>query len=212
MYLPSHFAETRLGVLHALIRAHPLATIVTVGPDGPVANHIPVELDAGRGPHGTLLGHVARANPIWRDHDPTLPVLAVFQGPDAYVSPSFYPSKQTDARVVPTWNYAVVHVRGIARVVQDGDWLRGLVGRLTDRHESRRQEPWSVDDAPADYVERMLRAIVGFEIPIDRMEGKWKMSQNQPPQNRAGVVAGLRLEADPDASAVASVMADGTAS
>ncbi len=191
MYLPSHFHETRLEVLHGLMRAHPLATLVTQGANGLVANHFPLEIDADASPHGTLRGHMARANPAWREHPTGTEVLVIFQGPHAYVSPSWYPSKQRDGRVVPTWNYAVVHAYGALRTIEDATWLRGLVGRLTATYEAAQRAPWKVEDAPVDFIDRMLTAIVGFEIPITRVEGKWKMSQNRPAEDRAGVAAGL---------------------
>jgi len=206
MYIPQHFAETRLEVLHALIRAHSLATIVTTGPAGLVANHVPLELDPESGPNGMLRGHVARANPVWREHAADQPVLVIFQGPQAYVSPAWYPSKRTDRRAVPTWNYAVVHAYGHPTLIEDREWLHGLVGRLTDRHEETRPDRWHVTDAPHDYIDRMLRAIVGFEIPIERLEGKWKMSQNHPAANRAGVVDGLRSAGDAESNAVAAIV------
>jgi len=190
MYLPPHFEPHDAAALHALMREQPLATLVTVGPDGPTADHVPLEFDADAGAHGTLRGHVARANPLWRIAAGT-PVLAVFHGPQAYVSPSWYPAKAATHRVVPTWNYAVVHAHGVLEAVADAPWLRALVGRLTDRHEADRPAPWSVDDAPDDYVQQMLRAIVGIRIPIDRLLGKWKVSQNRSPADRLGVADGL---------------------
>lgn len=191
MYVPAHFAETRRETLHALMREHPLAALVTTGPDGLAADHVPVELDPDAGPMGTLRGHFARANPAWRNQPPDTEVLAIFQGPQAYVSPSWYPSKAEHGRVVPTWNYAVVHAWGPLRTIEDPVWLRALVTRLTDRHEAGRAEPWAVDDAPEEYVEALLRAIVGFEIPIARLQGKWKMSQNRPSADRDAVARAL---------------------
>jgi transcriptional regulator len=206
MYQPAHYTETRPEVLHALLRTHPLAALITTTAEGPVADHVPLEFDPAAGPIGTLRGHVARANPMWQRHLGGQPVLAIFQGPAAYVSPSFYPSKQADPRVVPTWNYAVVHATGPITFTHDAEWLRRLVGRLTDWQESARTPPWHVEDAPGDFVDRMLRAIVGFEIRIERLEGKWKMSQNQPAANRAGVATGLRNTADSNAVAVAQIV------
>ena len=206
MYIPQHYTETRLEALHALMRTHPLATIVTTSRSGPVANHVPLELDPTAGPNGTLRGHVARVNPVWHDHAADQPVLVIFQGPQAYVSPAWYPSKRTDPRVVPTWNYAVVHAYGRATIIHDRAWLHELVTRLTSHHERDRPEPWHVTDAPPDYVERMLHGIVGFEIPIERLEGKWKMSQNHPTANRAGVVDGLRSAGDAESNAVAAIV------
>jgi transcriptional regulator len=193
VYVPTHFEETRTDVLHALIRAHPLAALVTQTPDGLVANHLPFEIDPDPAPFGTLRGHMARANPQWRTPSDA-PALAIFQGPSAYVSPAWYATKQDTGRVVPTWNYAVVHAHGPLRVIHDRDWLREFVTRLTTRHEAARPDPWQVTDAPVDYIDTQLAAIVGIEMPIAQLEGKWKVSQNRPPADRAGVVEGLLRE------------------
>jgi transcriptional regulator len=206
MYLPGHYAETHVEPLHALMHDHPLATLVTTRAGEFVANHIPLEFDATQGERGTLRGHVARANPVWHEHDPTREALAIFHGPAAYVSPSWYPSKERDPRVVPTWNYAAVHAYGPLRVIDDRDWLRALVTRLTDAHEQDLPGRWHISDAPRDFVDRMLRAIVGFEIPITRLEGKWKMSQNHPVENRRGAAAGLRARNTGADSSVASIV------
>ena len=192
MYNPPHFREDRLPVLHALIRDHGFAALVTVGPDGLVADHIPMEVHADAGPLGTLRGHVSRANPLWQRAAPEMEALAIFQGPQTYVTPAWYPTKQDTSKVVPTWNYAVVHAHGPLRAIEDREWLRALVERLTTRHESDRADPWHVTDAPEDFVEGMLKGIVGIEIPIARLEGKWKVSQNRPAADRTGVAAGLR--------------------
>ena len=190
MYLPKHFEQTDRAVLAALMRARPLATLVVATSDGPTADLIPLEYAEAEGPHGTLRGHVARANPLWRRAG--APVLAVFTGPEAYVSPGWYASKREHGKVVPTWNYTMVQARGTLRAVDDAPWLRALVGRLTDHHERRAQaQPWSVSDAPDDYVQQMLRAIVGIEIPLDSLTGKWKVSQNRSAADREGVVAGI---------------------
>jgi transcriptional regulator len=195
MYDVEAFRETRIDVLRALIAAHPLATLVTVTGAGAgtnlEANHIPLLHDPDPLPHGTLRGHVARANPLWRMFKPDTDVLAVFQGPQGYITPSWYPSKAQHGKVVPTWNYAVVHAHGPLRVVDDVAWLRAFVTRLTANRESRRETPWQVTDAPADYIDAMLKAIVGIEIPLTRLQGKWKLSQNRLPQDRQGVVDGL---------------------
>jgi transcriptional regulator len=190
MYLPPHFEQHDRVALQSLMREHPLAALVTSGPDGLTADHVPLEFDATAGEHGTLVGHVARANPLWQSAAGT-PVLAIFRGPQAYVSPSWYPSKASTHKVVPTWNYAVVHAHGVLEAVDDAPWLRELVGRLTHRHEAPRPAPWSVGDAPADYVQQMLRAIVGIRIPIERLVGKWKVSQNRSQADREGVAQGL---------------------
>lgn len=191
MYQPAHFVETRTEILHALVREYPLATLVTMGSDGLDANHIPLVLDPDPAPNGTLRGHVARANPVWREFSDAVDALAVFHGADAYISPSWYAAKQEHGRVVPTWNYAVVHATGPLRVVDDAEWLRGLVERLTRQLESPRSQPWHVNDAPAEYIDAQLHAVIGIEIPIRKLTGKWKASQNRPAADREGVVAGL---------------------
>jgi len=190
MYLPPHFAQNDAAALHALMREHPLAALVSSGPDGLTADHLPLEFDPGAGTHGILYGHVARANPLWRTAAGA-PVLAIFRGPQAYVSPSWYPGKAATHKVVPTWNYTVVHAHGLLEAVDDAPWLRTLVGRLTDRHEAPQPDPWSVGDAPAEYVQQMLRAIVGIRIPVTRLLGKWKVSQNRSEADRRGVADGL---------------------
>lgn len=192
MYVPAHFAETRVEVLHELVRAHPFGALVVVASNGLDANHIPFEIDPNPAPFGTLRGHVARANPVWRDFSPDIEALVMFQGPQAYVSPSWYPTKREHGKVVPTWNYAVVHAHGPLRVIDDQQWLRQFVEALTRRYEAPRTEPWKVSDAPADFIETLIGSIVGIEIPIARLTGKWKVSQNRPEKDRNGVVAGLR--------------------
>lgn len=193
MYTPKHFVETRVEALHGLIRAYPFATLVTRTADGLTANHLPFEL-VGE----VLHGHVARGNELARLDGAE--VLLVFQGPDGYISPNWYPSKHETGREVPTWNYAVVHVHGRLRVIDDATWLRRLLETLTDHHEAGQPQPWKISDAPDDHIEASLRAIVGLEIAIDRIEGKFKLSQNHPARNRAGVIAGLR-ERDGDGDA-----------
>ena len=206
MYLPKHFEETRIEVLHALVRAHPLGALVTLGAGGLEANHIPFEIDSDPAPFGTLRGHVARANPVWRELSRGADALAIFQGAATYVSPSWYPTKQEGGKVVPTWNYAVVHAYGPLRAVDDPAWLRAFVERLTNRHESGRTAPWHVTDAPADYVGKMVTAIVGIELPVARFVGKWKASQNRTAQDRAGVVAGLEQDGGDAARAMAALV------
>jgi transcriptional regulator len=191
MYLPKHFAQTDIAALHALMDAHPLATLVTHGPEGIDANHIPLHLDAGAGPNGTLRGHVARANPLARAAAVDVEILAIFQGPQSYISPSGYATKAEHGKVVPTWNYTAVHAWGRLRLIDDPQWLLAQVRTLTTTHEAALPHPWQVSDAPADYIEKMLGAIVGIEIVIDRLVGKWKVSQNQPPANQASLVAAL---------------------
>ena len=188
MYTPAHFAERRPGELAALMRAHPLATVVVQGEDGLVANLLPLLLDETR---QVLRGHVARANPLWRLAGEGLAALVLFHGPQGYVSPSHYPSKAEHGRVVPTWNYAVVEVHGRLRAIDDRAWLGDLVERLTAQHEAASAVPWRPGDAPADYLDRMLAAIVGVELAIERVAGKFKLSQNRDAADRAGVIAGL---------------------
>ena len=207
MYLPAHFDEKRLEVLHALVRRHPFGLLVTQTADGPSANGIPFLLDPdGAGGLGTLRGHVARANPVWREATTDVPSLVVFQGPDAYVSPGWYPTKAEHGKVVPTWNYVMVQARGTLRAVDDADWLLKLVTRLTERHEAARSSPWAVSDAPADFVQTMLRAIVGIEVELTAFTGKWKVSQNRSAADRAGTAAGLDALGGDDAAQMAELV------
>ena len=201
MYLPKHFEQPDPAALEKLMRDHPLATLVSSGPDGLTADHIPLEFDVTT---QTLRGHVARANPVWRVAAGA-PVLAVFQGPQAYVSPNWYPAKAATHKAVPTWNYAVAHAHGTLQVHEDAPWLHALVSRLTQHHESAQPKPWAVTDAPDDYIQQMLRAIVGISIPVQRLVGKYKLHQNHPADNHAGVVKGLR-QGEANAQAVAAEM------
>jgi len=189
MYLPKHFEQPDRDALIALMRERPLATLIVATPDGPTADLIPLEFHPDDGAQGTLRGHVARANPLWRHAGAH--TLAVFTGPEAYVSPGWYPSKREHGKVVPTWNYTMVQARGLLTAVDDAPWLRALVGRLTDHHEATQARPWSVSDAPDDYVQQMLRAIVGIEIALTSLAGKWKVSQNRNAADREGVAQGL---------------------
>ena len=205
MYQPPAFREDRTDVQHALIRAHPLGLLITAGPAGLVANLFPFLLD-GAGPEkGTLRLHIARANPQWRELEAVEQCLVVFQGPQDYVTPSWYATKRETGKVVPTWNYATVHVWGRPRVMNDDAWLRRQLDDLTASREGLREVPWKVDDAPADFVAMQMRAIVGIEIPIDRIEGKWKMSQNRPEADRAGVIEGFRATGERTAEIAALV-------
>jgi transcriptional regulator len=194
MYQPAHHREDRLDVQHALIAAHPLGLLVSAGASGLIANPIPFVLDATAGQKGTLRCHLARANPQWKDLNGVSECLVVFQGADAYVTPSWYKTKKETGKVVPTWNYATVHTWGRPRVIDDATWLRANVEALTRVHEAGRPVPWEVNDAPADFIDVMLRGIVGVEIEIARIEGKWKVSQNRPEADRTGVYRGLRQE------------------
>jgi transcriptional regulator len=210
-YLPGHFAPPDADAAAGLVAAHPLAMLAWAAGDGLEAEHLPLLWDRGPGDgeHGTLRGHVARANPVWREADGR-PVIAVFRGPQAYVTPSWYPSKAATAKVVPTWNYAVVQLRGTLRAVEDGPWLHALVERLTDTHEASRALPWHVADAPADYIAQLLRAIVGIEVAVEAVQAKWKMSQNRGEADRAGVAAGLEsLGVEEARAAAAMVRGDG---
>jgi transcriptional regulator len=208
MYVPPHFREDRLPVLHEAIRRGGLATLVTVGPAGPLASHIPMLLDSEPAPYGTLLGHVARANPQWSEPAvPGLLALAIFLGPDSYVSPSWYPTKQQTGKVVPTWNYVAVHASGPIQFFDEPERLRALVTRLTELHEADFPQPWRVADAPAEFIAGQLKGIVGLELRIERLDGKWKLSQNRPEQDRRGAMAGLAASGRPDAIAVAAEMA-----
>ncbi len=207
MYIPKHFEESRLPVLHGLMRSHPLATLVTAVGDELLVNHIPLFLDSSAGDVGTLRGHVARANPVWKQLSTSAAAVAIFQGPQAYISPSWYPGKQIDGKAVPTWNYAVVHAHGAVRVHDNVEWLRAHVTELTNAHEAERSEPWQVSDAPADYIDRMLTAIVGIELPISKLQGKWKVSQNRSNDDRLGVASGLRSRSDDMSLAMVELVA-----
>jgi transcriptional regulator len=192
MYQPPHFREDRIEVQHQLIRNHPLGLLITAGPGGLIANLFPFLLDSAGSDKGTLRLHVARANPQWKELEAIEECLVVFQGPQDYVTPSWYATKRETGKVVPTWNYATVHAWGKPRVMNDDVWLRRQIEDLTAARENLRTAPWQVDDAPADFVAMQMRAIVGVEIPILRIEGKWKMSQNRPEADRTGVIAGFR--------------------
>jgi transcriptional regulator len=198
VYVPPLFKEDRIDVLHAAILGSGLATLVTLTADGLIASHVPMLLDPDPAPYGTLLGHVARPNPQARGAVPGVQALAIFQGPDAYITPSWYATKRENGKVVPTWNYVTIHAYGPVEFFDDTERLRAIVTRLTEREERARAEPWAVTDAPADFIDGMLRGIVGFALPIARLEGKWKMSQNRPAQDRAGVVAGLEADGRED--------------
>ena len=192
MYLPPHFSEPRVEELHRIVREHPLGVLVTHGPAGLDANHIPFELDPERGPHGTLLAHVARANPLCTEFAGGADVMVVFRGVQGYISPNWYPSKHETHRQVPTWNYEVVHAHGRLRLVDDEKFVRGIVARLTRRHEATGPKPWRMGEAPADYLDQMLRAIVGVEIEVVRLEGKRKLSQNREARDVDGAVRALQ--------------------
>lgn len=177
--------------MHELICAYPLATVVTHASSGLEANHIPLHLTAMPAPYGTLEGHIARANPLFGEISGGVETLAIFHGPNSYISPSWYATKKATGKVVPTWNYAVVHAYGVLRIVDDAPWLRAQLEALTNQNEASFAEPWAVSDAPVDHIERIMAGIVGVEMVITRLIGKWKVSQNQPTQNQVGVISGL---------------------
>ena len=206
MYIPKDFRVDDLPTLHADMQRNSLAVLVSLTSVGLVATHLPVLLDPDRGPLGTILGHVSRANHQWQQSDPTAETLLIFSGPDTYVTPNWYPAKQENHRVVPTWNYAAIHAYGSLTFFDDPERLRHIVTRLTDLHESTFPNPWKVTDAPANYIDGQLKAIVGFELPISRIEGKRKFNQNRSAVDQAGVVQGLRSLSDPVKSVVADFM------
>ena len=188
MYIPKANEETRVPILHQLMRSHPLATLVTFWKSGLFASHLPMILDE---PAGLLKCHVSRANHQWKDFDPEVEALAIFSGPEHYISPAWYAEKQATGKVVPTWNYVVVHAYGHLKVMDDADWLRAHVESLTKIHEAAMRQPWAISDAPADYIASMIKGIVGLELKISRLEGKWKLGQNRSESDRQGVVEGL---------------------
>ena len=209
MYVPPHFVEDDKAALHQAIGETRLATLVTLGSEGMEASHMPILLDAGEGPYGAIRGHLARANPQWRRASAETPALVMFLGPDAYVSPNWYATKRETGKVVPTWNYLAIHAYGRVEFFEDAERLRAIVTSLTQRHEGRREKPWAVSDAPEDYIQAQLRGIIGFRLPIDRLEGKWKLSQNRPEADRRGVNEGLEGEGGALESTIAQRMKDG---
>jgi transcriptional regulator len=206
MYVSKHHALDDSEAIFGLMEAHPLGAWVCHTAGGLVANHVPFLLDRSRGEFGTLVGHVSRANPIWRALGAAAPSVVMFQGPQAYISPGWYPGKAAHGKVVPTWNYTVAHAHGVARAVDNRDWLLDMLNRLTATHEADRPAPWRVGDAPADYVDRMLRAIVGVELPIQRLEGKLKASQDEDLPDRLGTVRALRADPSGEAQALAGLV------
>jgi transcriptional regulator len=192
MYTPAHFAVTDPAALHRIIREHPLGMLVTPSPDGMDANHIPFEFDPTVGANGLLSAHVARANPVWQQCASGADVLIVFRGNEHYISPNWYPSKHETHRQVPTWNYEVVHAHGRLTVRDDDRFVRGVVARLTRTHEAQEPKPWKMGDSAPDYIDGMVRAIVGIEVLVTRLEGKSKLSQNREPRDVRGAVDSLR--------------------
>jgi transcriptional regulator len=207
MYQPPHFREERLAVQHTLIRSHSLGLLITAGPGGLHANHIPFLVAAEDSERGTLRGHLARANPQVQELAAVAECLVVFQGPQHYISPSLYATKRETGKVVPTWNYITVHAWGRPRVIDEEVWLRRQIGDLTNHKEESRPDPWLVSDAPEAFVTAQIKGIIGVEIPIARIEGKWKVSQNRPAVDQAGVVEGLR-GGGADAKIMASLVAE----
>jgi transcriptional regulator len=200
MYIRQDHQLTDIDTMFSLIDEHALGAWVVAGKDGLVANHLPFLLDRSRGPHGTLVGHVARANPVWRMLDGQASSLVIFQGPQSYITPNWYPGKAEHGKVVPTWDYAVVHAHGVARAIDDPVWLMDMLDRLTNAHEAAQPAPWRVADAPPDYIDKLLRAIVGIEITVERFEGKLKVSQDEAVRDRLGTVEGLRGLVHPKAA------------
>jgi transcriptional regulator len=207
MYVPAHFKEDRVPVLHDAIRKYGFGTLVTSSEQELEASHLPMLLDSEPAPFGTVLGHLARANPQWQRAKPGFQALVIFLGPNTYITPSWYPTKQQNSKVVPTWNYLAIHAYGALSFYDDPGELREHVARMTNAHEAPRAAPWAVSDAPADYVQTMLGAIVGFRLVITKLEGKWKMSQNRPQQDVSGVIDGLRREAGESHGPVAEIIA-----
>jgi transcriptional regulator len=207
MYVPAHFKEDRIAVMHDAIRKYGFGTLVTSSEQELEASHLPMLLDSAPAPLGTVLGHVARANPQWQRVKPGIEALAIFLGPNTYITPSWYPTKQETGKVVPTWDYLAIHAYGTISFFDDPAELRAHVSRMTDTHETPRDAPWAVSDAPADFVDGMVRAIVGFKLRVTRLEGKWKMSQNRPKKDVAGVLEGLAREDGDGHQAVAEIIA-----
>jgi len=206
MYTPPHFREGRLPVLHDAIQGARLGTLVTMGKEGLEASHVPLIIDPGEGKYGTIYGHLSRANGQWRNADTAVPAMAICAGPDAYVTPSWYATKAETGKVVPTWNYIAVHAYGTIEFFDDAERLRDAVTRLTERHERGRDAPWSVSDAPDDYIRGLLKGITGFRLPIARLQGSWKLSQNKSAADRGGVIGGLKGEDGALDSEVAAAM------
>ena len=205
MYIPKHFEETSLEAKHKLIRSQPLATLITLSSDGINANHIPFVLYQSPEPYGKLQGHIPRANPLASDLIEGGETLAIFHGPDGYITPSWYATKHETGKVVPTWNYSVVHAYGQLEIIDDSDWVRMQVEAITNSNESRFSAPWKVSDAPISYTEKLIKGLVGIEIVITRLLGKTKASQNQPDANRAGVIKGLKSLGDSNSDALAEL-------
>ncbi|MEO1545006.1 MAG: FMN-binding negative transcriptional regulator [Pseudomonadota bacterium] len=206
MYQPALFREDRVDVMHQLMRAHPFGLLTSIQAGRVNADHLPMVIHEDLAEKGIIRCHVAKGNPLWLDRAGSSEVLAVFQGPQAYVTPSWYPSKKVHGKVVPTWNYAVVHARGTLEFRDDHGWLMEHLSELTARHEGRRLKPWHVSDAPKDYMTRQFKGLVGVEIQVTELEGKWKVSQNKDAGDRKGVQEGLLREPDPSAAEVSELV------
>ncbi len=207
MYTPKLHEEKRLDVLHQLIKDYPLGSLVVMGQGELVANAIPFYLDAGRGEFGTLVAHISRANPLWELPESDISALVIFQGPQAYISPAWYPSKAEHGKAVPTWNYVMVQASGKPRFIKDRAWLLAHVEELTSTHEQGRAQPWLVTDAPEDFVERLLKGIVGIEIPLKKIVGKWKVSKDRPEVDKVGIIDGLRESGKREVAAMVDLVA-----
>jgi len=208
MYQPKSFRQDNVDEMKAMMKAYPLATLVTTGQHGLEANHIPLILkEVATGEH-VLWGHMAKANPLWQELDDSASVLAIFHGPNGYVSPNYYPTKQEHGKVVPTWNYVAVHVRGQLAFIHEDHWKLEMLNNLTAQHESQQKDPWSVNDAPKEFTQSLLGAIVGFEIRVTAIDGKWKAGQNQPHKNRKGTIDGLSVSPNQADIKMAEVMSD----
>jgi transcriptional regulator len=206
MYIPKHNEEKRIPVMHALIVSQPLGTLVTLGASGLFASHIPMILEYDGSPFGMLKGHMSRANTQWRDFVPTVDALAIFAGHQHYISPTWYPGTKEHGKEVPTWNYVVVHAYGPLGVIEDDQWLLTNVEKLTNTHEAASPVPWKVSDAPEEFIKSQLKGIIGFELPIQRLEGKWKVSQNRTESDRKGVVEGLSKLDTPESLAMKALV------
>ena len=206
MYIPRHNEEKRISVMHALIVSRPLGTLVTLGNSGLFASHIPMILEDDGTEFGVLRGHISRANPQWRDFVPTMDALAIFAGHHHYITPNWYPGTKEHGKEVPTWNYVVVHAYGPLKVIQDEQWLLTNVEKLTSVHEAGSPVPWRVSDAPEDFIRSQLKGIIGLELPIQKLEGKWKVSQNRTERERNGVVDGLSRLNTPESLAMKALV------
>jgi transcriptional regulator len=206
MYLKSQFKETRIDVLHGLVRANPLGMCIVCVDSQPVVNHIPFLVSSDGGEFGTLMTHIPRANPVWESFDGDRNSLVVFHGANSYISPSWYPSKKEHGKVVPTWNYVVVHASGRPRAILDRQWIRNHLRELTYEHESGLPDPWKLSDAPESYIDEMVSLLIGIEIPIESLIGKWKVNQNRPTADRVGVIAALESIGDDRSKEMASLV------